>query len=303
MMKELLLDHVPPAVTPAPAGIPRQIRYIIGNEGCERFSFYGMRNILTVFLVSSLLMYLPEGERAHGAKDVFHTFVIGVYFFPLLGGWLADRFFGKYNTIFWLSLVYCAGHACLATFESNRTGFYTGLGLIALGSGGIKPCVAAFVGDQFDQTNKHRAKVVFDSFCWIINFGSLLRLASDADFSAELWCANRLRHPGCAMFIATVVLWIGRKQYAMMPPARTNPDSFLNVCRTAIVSGTGGRVLAIVGVAAAIASCKHAAMLRGQKTLTSRGTPLFHLPQNHRADLQIAFWYINGIFRVWLKRV
>ena len=68
-----------------------------------------MRNILTVFLVSSLLIYLPEAERASAAKDVFHTFVIGVYFFPLLGGWLADRFFGKYHTIFWLSLVYCVG--------------------------------------------------------------------------------------------------------------------------------------------------------------------------------------------------
>jgi hypothetical protein len=78
-----------PATIPDPdAPIPKQIRYIIGNEGCERFSFYGMRNILTVFLVSSLLLYLPESERARGAKDVFHTFVIGVYFFPLLGGWL-----------------------------------------------------------------------------------------------------------------------------------------------------------------------------------------------------------------------
>ncbi|PZR73413.1 MAG: MFS transporter, partial [Chthoniobacterales bacterium] len=132
----------PPATLPDPkAPIPRQIRYIIGNEGCERFSFYGMRNILTVFLVSSLLTYLPEADRGSAAKDVFHTFVIGVYFFPLLGGWLADRFFGKYHTILWLSLVYCIGQACLAMFVTNRAGFYVGLGLIALGSGGIKPCV------------------------------------------------------------------------------------------------------------------------------------------------------------------
>jgi POT family proton-dependent oligopeptide transporter len=85
---------------------------------------------------------------------VFHTFVIGVYFFPLLGGWLSDRFFGKYNTVFWLSLVYCCGHACLAIFENNINGFYFGLFLIALGSGGIKPLVSSFVGDQFDQTNR-----------------------------------------------------------------------------------------------------------------------------------------------------
>ena len=111
---------------PAKAGLPRQIPYIIGNEACERFSFYGMRNILTPFLVTSLLLYAPEAERAGIAKDVFHSFVIGVYFFPLLGGWIADRLLGKYRTILWLSLVYCVGHACLAAFDDNRTGFYTG---------------------------------------------------------------------------------------------------------------------------------------------------------------------------------
>ena len=71
--------------------MPRQIPYIIGNEACERFSFYGMRNILTPFLITTLLMFLPEDMRTGEAKHVFHTFVIGVYFFPLLGGWLADR--------------------------------------------------------------------------------------------------------------------------------------------------------------------------------------------------------------------
>ena len=115
-MKEVPISGVP-AVPDPKAPIPRQIRYIIGNEGCERFSFYGMRNILTVFLVTSLLAVSCRRRSARGAaKEVFHTFVIGVYFFPLLGGWLADRFFGKYNTIFWLSLVYCVGQACLALF-------------------------------------------------------------------------------------------------------------------------------------------------------------------------------------------
>src|SRR5213593_195941 len=116
----------------AEARLPRQIAYIIGNEGCERFSFYGMRNILTQFLVSSALLFtaaaaVPQAEREGAAKEVFHTFVLGVYFFPLLGGWLAYRFLGKYRTILYLSLVYCAGHACLALCESNRAGFFTGL--------------------------------------------------------------------------------------------------------------------------------------------------------------------------------
>jgi POT family proton-dependent oligopeptide transporter len=243
-----------PADAVSPARIPRQIAYIIGNEGCERFSFYGMRNILTVFLVTSLLTYLPEGDRAGVAKDVFHTFVIGVYFFPLLGGWLADRFFGKYHTIFWLSLVYCLGHLCLALFESNRAGFYTGLCLIALGAGGIKPCVAAFVGDQFDQTNKQRAKVVFDAFYWIINFGSFFASLLMPLFLKHLGGAVAFGIPGALMFIATVVLWIGRKQYVLVPPAPPNPDSFLNVSRTALGSGKLGLVLAATGGVVALAS-------------------------------------------------
>src|ERR1051325_6661150 len=113
---EALAGPLEPRMSAAPSTargrLPRQIPFIIANEGCERFSFYGMRNILTPFLISTLLLFLPQDERGSGAKEVFHTFVIGVYFFPLLGGWLSDRFFGKYNAIFWLSLVYVAGHAC-----------------------------------------------------------------------------------------------------------------------------------------------------------------------------------------------
>ena len=234
------------------APIPKQIRYIIGNEGCERFSFYGMRNILTVFLVSSLLLYLPESERARGAKDVFHTFVIGVYFFPLLGGWVADRFFGKYNTIFWLSLVYCAGQACLAMFVTHRTGFYIGLGLIALGSGGIKPCVAAFVGDQFDQTNKDRAKVVFEAFYWIINFGSFFASLLMPIFLQHLGPAVAFGVPGVLMFVSTAILWAGRNKYVMIPPTPPNPHSFLRVSRDAITSGLYGQLLGVIAIGSAI---------------------------------------------------
>src|SRR3979411_2818626 len=147
-MKEVPMSGAP-AVPDPKAPIPRQIRYIIGNEGCERFSFYGMRNILTQFLVSSSLLYAApatgsRAARAGAAKEVFHTFVLGVFFFPLLGGWLADRFLGKYRTILYLSLVYCAGHACLALCEGDKAGFFTGLVLIALGSGDMKPRGFAF---------------------------------------------------------------------------------------------------------------------------------------------------------------
>jgi POT family proton-dependent oligopeptide transporter len=248
---------VAPPAAPAAGRMPRQVPFIIGNEACERFSFYGMRNILTPFLVTSLLVYAPVAERAGIAKEVFHSFVIGVYFFPLLGGWISDRWFGKYRTILWLSIVYVAGHACLAAFEDNRTGFYTGLFLIALGSGGIKPLVSSFVGDQFDQTNKQKAKLVYDLFYWTINFGS---------FFASLLMPRVLRGwgaawafgiPGILMFAATVIFWAGRRKYVNVAPASRDPNGFLPVVLTALRSrGRAGPGLAIawVGVVLAAAS-------------------------------------------------
>jgi len=250
---------IPATAAPAEssAKLPRQIPYIIGNEGCERFSFYGMRNILVQFLASSVLLaYLPEAERAGMAKEVFHTFVIGVYFFPLLGGWLADRFFGKYRTVLWFSLIYCAGHACLALFENHRNGFYTGLFLIALGSGGIKPLVVSFVGDQFDQTNKHLARKVFDGFYWIINFGSFFASLLMPIFLREFGPAVAFGIPGALMFIATFIFWLGRKQYINVPPTASNdPDSFLHVARTALLApgqGRSGFMVAMGGFALAV---------------------------------------------------
>ncbi|AFE08639.1 proton/peptide symporter family protein [Corallococcus coralloides DSM 2259] len=223
------------STAPTSQRFPPQIPYIIGNEACERFSFYGMRNILVVFFIDYLLRnHVPEsGAREAQAKYLMHLFMAGVYFFPLIGGYLADRFFGKFHTIFVLSLVYCAGHACLALFEDNATGFYTGLTLIAIGSGGIKPCVSAMVGDQFTETNKHLVKKVFAIFYWTINFGS---------FFASLFVPLLMKNygpsvafgvPGALMFLATVIFWAGRKHYVLVPPTGPNPHSFFKVLGSA----------------------------------------------------------------------
>jgi len=216
--------------------MPPQIPFIIGNEACERFSFYGMRNILTVFLIDWLLRnQLPDqGVREASAKAVFHLFVFGVYFTPLLGGFLADRFLGKYRTILYISLLYCAGHACLAFFSDDPRGFYLGLVLIALGSGGIKPCVSALVGDQFTAENKQLVNKVFATFYWSINLGS---------FFASLLIPKTLRLygpsvafgiPGILMGIATLIFWLGRNQYVRVPPTGKNPHSFVEVVRSAV---------------------------------------------------------------------
>ncbi len=237
------------------APLPKQIPFIIGNEACERFSFYGMRNILTKFLISTMLLqYVPDKDmRELAAKDVFHTFVMGVYFFPLLGGWLSDRFFGKYNTILWFSLIYSVGQGCLAMFVDSREGFYAGLFLIALGSGGIKPLVASFVGDQFDQTNKHRAKAVFDAFYWSINFGSFFASLLMPIFLRDFGPRVAFGIPGVLMLLATIIFWAGRGRYVRVPPSPKNPHSFGRVCKTAIQSAGTGKVLFAIAMLVTVA--------------------------------------------------
>lgn len=240
--------------------MPRQLPFIIGNEACERFSFYGMRNILVQFLITSLILQEAVGPgREAEAKHVLHSFMIGVYFFPLLGGWLADRFFGKYDTILWFSLIYCAGHACLALFEDHRAGFMLGLGLIALGAGGIKPLVASFMGDQFDQSNKHLAKIAFDAFYWIINFGSLFASLLIPLVLKNFGPAWAFGIPGLLMFLATFVFWLGRGRYVRLPLPPRDPHSFASVVRTALLArapgqGRPGLALAWAGTVAALVS-------------------------------------------------
>ena len=122
----------------ATASMPSGVVHLVVNEGAERFSYYGMRSILVVFMTGMLLNTQgnldPMGEAE--AKSYFHLFASAVYFFPFLGAILADAFLGKYKTIILLSLVYCGGHVVLA-LDHTRFGLLVGLTLIAIGSGGI----------------------------------------------------------------------------------------------------------------------------------------------------------------------
>src|SRR5437899_3403100 len=138
-------------------------------------------------------------------------------------------------------------------FDNDKTGFFTGLFLIALGSGGIKPCVSAFVGDQFDQSNKSLARVVFDAFYWIINFGSFFASLLMPVFLREFGPSIAFGIPGLLLLIATLIFWLGRRQYVRVAPSAPHPHSFLRIIQSALLarrpdgSGRPGLVLAGIG--------------------------------------------------------
>lgn len=198
--------------------MPKGVPYIIGNEAAERFSFYGMKTILMIFMTKHLMdQYGNNAFTAPEAMVWYHNFSSAVYFFPLLGAILSDVFWGKYKTIMNLSIVYCLGHLVLALFET-KTGLFVGLTLIAIGAGGIKPCVSAHVGDQFSEKNKGLISKVFSWFYFSINFGSFFSTLLTPWLLEKYGASVAFGIPGVLMFLATVVFWMGRRVFTIVPP-------------------------------------------------------------------------------------
>jgi dipeptide/tripeptide permease len=216
----------PSTTTGMPPGIP----YIVGNEAAERFSFYGMKTILVVFMTQFLHSTAggPDFMTEPESREWMHLFVASAYFFPVLGGIVADAFLGKYLTILLLSIVYCLGHLCLALMDlpqpllaatlEPRGWLLAGLALVAIGSGGIKPCVSAHVGDQFGHANRHLLERVFGWFYFAINFGSFFSTLLTPWLLRQYGAGWAFGVPGILMALATLVFWLGRHSFIHVPP-------------------------------------------------------------------------------------
>lgn len=195
-------------------GMPPGIPYIIGNEAAERFCYYGLSAILTMFMVKKLQ---PTPMTEEEAKASFHLFTFGAYFMPVFGAILSDVLWGKFRTILVLSVVYCLGCFALAA-DSTRMGLAIGLSLIAVGTGGIKPCVSANVGDQFGEANKHLLPRAFSWFYFSINFGSFFSTLLTPWLLEKYGPRVAFGVPGIFMALATLVFWLGRHKFVRVPP-------------------------------------------------------------------------------------
>ena len=179
----------PEEIEDMPPGVP----YIVANECAERFSFYGMKTILVVFMQKYMMDAAgkPDHLDDEEARSWYHTFSMVTYATPLLGAFVSDVVLGKYRTILYFSIVYCGGHLALALNET-RVGVAIGLSLIAFGAGGIKPCVSANVGDQFGAANQHLLTKVFGYFYFSINLGAFTSSLITPVLLAEVRPGRRL---------------------------------------------------------------------------------------------------------------
>jgi proton-dependent oligopeptide transporter, POT family len=218
--------------------LPSSVPYIIGNEAAERFSFYGIRSIISTFLV--VQFFNPANNPALAtvadakSNELVHLFVTLAYFMPLVGGIVADWFFGKYRVILFISIVYAGGNLIMALSTQNLTMFTVGLVVIAVAAGGIKSCVSANVGDQFDKSNQSLMSKVYGWFYFSINSGSILSTLFIPVVYNKYGPALAFGIPGILMCAATIIFWMGRKKYVRVPPSGVKKENFVSISVYAI---------------------------------------------------------------------
>uniref|UniRef100_A0A8C7ZZP8 Solute carrier family 15 member 1 n=1 Tax=Oryzias sinensis TaxID=183150 RepID=A0A8C7ZZP8_9TELE len=227
----------PKKKSPKVCGYPISIFFIVINEFCERFSYYGMRAVLVLYF-----KYFLRWDDDF-ATTIYHTFVALCYLTPILGAIIADSWLGKFKTIVYLSIVYTLGQVVLAVSaihditDTNKDGtpdnmtFHValsmvGLLLIALGTGGIKPCVAAFGGDQFEDHQEKQRGTFFSIFYLSINAGSLLSTiitpilrGQECGIHTQQQCYPlAFGVPAALMAVALIVFIVGNGMYHKTAP-------------------------------------------------------------------------------------
>ncbi|GFT35608.1 solute carrier family 15 member 2, partial [Nephila pilipes] len=203
---------------------PKAIFFLLGNEFCERFSFYGMRTVLTLYLIKEL-----QYSENISAK-MFRSFQIIAYFTPIFGAMVADSWLGKFRTIFYISILYACGNSILAIgaipnrLTVMRVVSLTGLFIITIGTGGIKPCVSALGGDQFKKGQEKMRHHFFALFYFAINSGGLLSTALTPILKADVKCFGKntcffaaFLVPAIFFVIALILFLFGKSFYVIKP--------------------------------------------------------------------------------------
>src|SRR3982751_5015423 len=151
-------------------GHPRGLSTLFFTEMWERFSYYGMRAILTLYMTKTF----AEGGLGFDEKYasiIYATYVSSVWYLPLIGGWLADRIFGARRAVLIGGIIIACGHYSMAI--NSQLTFYAGLILIACGTGLLKPNISAMVGQLYSEKDQRR-DAGFSIFYMGINLGAFL---------------------------------------------------------------------------------------------------------------------------------
>jgi proton-dependent oligopeptide transporter, POT family len=167
-------------------GHPRGLSTLFFTEMWERFSYYGMRAILTLYMTKSLV----EGGLGFDEKYasvIYATYVSSVWYLPLVGGWLADKVLGARRAVLIGGIVIAGGHYSMAV--NSVPSFYAGLVLIAMGTGLLKPNISAMVGQLYSDKDERR-DAGFSIFYMGINLGAFLSPIVVGFLAQHIWFRN-----------------------------------------------------------------------------------------------------------------
>ncbi|KAI4357365.1 hypothetical protein L6164_001318 [Bauhinia variegata] len=213
----------------------RACPFILGDECCERLAYYGIAKNLVTYLTRKL----HEGNVS-AARNVT-TWQGTCYLTPLIGAVLADAYWGRYWTIAVFSMIYfigmctlsisasvpalqpavCVGSICPSATPVQNAVFFSGLYLIALGTGGIKPCVSSFGADQFDDTDpQERIKKgsFFNWFYFSINIGSLVSSSLIVWIQDNKGWGLGFGIPAFFMGLSVIIFFLGTPLYRFQKP-------------------------------------------------------------------------------------
>jgi POT family proton-dependent oligopeptide transporter len=151
-------------------GHPRGLATLFFTEMWERFSYYGMRALLTLYMVGSV-QQPGLGFSVSKATQIYGLYTMSVYLSGIPGGWIADRFLGHYRAVFIGGCIIAAGHFSMAV--PGLPFFFTGLGLIVIGTGLLKPNVSSMVGSLYTRDDVRR-DAGFSIFYMGINLGAFI---------------------------------------------------------------------------------------------------------------------------------
>lgn len=212
-------------------GHPKGLWVLFGTEMWERFNFYGMRAILTLFLVNSLLM------KEEDASLIYGGFLGLCYLTPMLGGFISDRFFGNRNCILLGGLMMAIGQFLLffsaSVFGSNiglaTSLMWTALGIIIFGNGFFKPNISSMVGSLYPKQEKSKLDTAFTIFYMGINLGAFLGqlicpIVGDVKDSGGIRDIHAFKFgflaASIAMLIGTAVFYFLKNKYVITPEGR-----------------------------------------------------------------------------------
>lgn len=197
--------------TVAQGGHPRGLYTLFFSEMWERFCYYGMRALLTLYLIKSLAMGDAEAFGIYGAYTAL------VYAAPVLGGRIADRLLGYRNAVVLGGILMCIGEFLI--LGGTSTWLYVGMGAIIVGNGYFKANISTIVGKLYADDDPRRDSG-FTIFYIGINVGALLATTVCAEVGNIYGAQYGFALAGLGMIAGTVTFWLGRNNYehAAMPP-------------------------------------------------------------------------------------